>query len=52
MKTHTQAGIALLVVMMLGAIIIPFAAEFAYQISIESITASNVTRTATVLDLP
>ncbi|MDJ0522802.1 MAG: type II secretion system protein GspK [Planctomycetota bacterium] len=43
MKTHRQAGIALLVVMMLGAIIIPFAAEFAYQISIESITASNVT---------
>lgn len=43
MKTHNQAGIALLVVMMLGAIIIPFAAEFAYQISIESITASNVT---------
>jgi type II secretory pathway component PulK len=29
--------------MMLGAIIIPFAAEFAYQISIESMTASNVT---------
>lgn len=32
-----------MVVMMLGAIIIPFAAEFAYQISIESITANNVT---------
>ncbi len=43
MKTNDQSGIALLVVMMLGAIIIPFAAEFAYQISIESITASNVT---------
>jgi len=38
-----QGGIALLVVMLLGAIIIPFAAEFAYQISIESIMASNVT---------
>ncbi len=37
------SGIALLVVMLLGAIIIPFVAEFAYQISIESIMASNVT---------
>ena len=43
MNRPHQTGIALLVVLMLGAIIIPFAAEFAYQISIESITASNVT---------
>jgi len=43
MRARRQTGIALLVVLMLGAIIIPFAAEFAYQISIESITASNVT---------
>ena len=43
MRPPRQTGIALLVVLMLAAIIIPFAAEFAYQISIESIPASNVT---------
>lgn len=37
-----QAGIALLVVIMLGAILVPFAAEFAYQITLEAITANNV----------
>lgn len=37
-----QSGIALLVVMMLSAIIIPFAAEFAYQIALEYTTAFNV----------
>lgn len=37
-----QRGIALLVVIMLGAILVPFAAEFAYQITLEAITANNV----------
>jgi type II secretory pathway component PulK len=36
------SGIALLVVIMLGAILVPFAAEFAYQITLEAITANNV----------
>lgn len=43
MSTRPQTGIALLVVIMLGAIIVPFAAEFAYQINLEAITAGNVT---------
>ncbi len=38
-----EYGIALLVVIMLGAILVPFAAEFAYQITLEAITANNVT---------
>ncbi len=42
-RLRKDAGIALLVVMMLAAIIIPFAAEFAYQIALESRTAYNVT---------
>ncbi|MDA1196018.1 MAG: type II secretion system protein GspK [Planctomycetota bacterium] len=41
-NARQQSGIALLVVMMLAAIIIPFAAEFAYQIALESRTAYNV----------
>jgi general secretion pathway protein K len=41
--SHRQAGIALLVVLMLASVIIPFAAEFAYQISLESRAAYNVT---------
>jgi len=43
--THVRAeerGIALLVVIMLGAILIPFSAEFAYQINLEVLTANNV----------
>jgi type II secretory pathway component PulK len=38
-----QRGIALLVVIMLGAILVPFSAEFAYQINLEVLTANNVT---------
>ena len=41
-NARKQSGIALLVVMMLAAIIIPFAAEFAYQIALEYTTAFNV----------
>ncbi len=41
-RRREQSGIALLVVMMLAAIIIPFAAEFAYQIALEYTTANNV----------
>ncbi len=41
-NARKQTGIALLVVMMLAAIIIPFAAEFAYQIALEYTTALNV----------
>ena len=41
-NARKQTGIALLVVMMLAAIIIPFAAEFAYQIALEYTTAFNV----------
>jgi type II secretory pathway component PulK len=40
---RAERGIALLVVIMLGAILVPFAAEFAYQITLEAITADNVT---------
>lgn len=41
-NARKQTGVALLVVMMLAAIIIPFAAEFAYQIALEYTTAFNV----------
>ena len=41
-RPHPESGIALLVVMMLASVIIPFAAEFAYQIHLESRTAYNV----------
>ena len=37
-----ERGIALLVVIMLGAILVPFSAEFAYQINLEVLTANNV----------
>jgi len=42
-RVHDQGGIALLVVIMLGAILVPFSAEFAYQINLEVLTANNVT---------
>lgn len=41
-RPDPEAGMALLVVMMLASVIIPFAAEFAYQIHLESRTAYNV----------
>ncbi len=37
-----ERGIALLIVMLLMLVLLPFAAEFSYQIQIESRTASNV----------
>ncbi len=38
-----EEGIALLTVLLLSMILIPFASEFAYQINLESKTAQNVT---------
>ena len=42
-RPSQERGIALLVVIMLGAILVPFSAEFAYQINLEVLTANNVT---------
>ena len=39
----TERGIALLIVMLLAVVLVPFAAEFAYQINIESRMSQNVT---------
>jgi len=38
-----ERGVALLIVLLLTLIIVPFAAEFSYQISLETMTADNVT---------
>lgn len=42
-RPSAERGIALLVVLLLTLIIVPFAAEFAYKISLEAMTAENVT---------
>lgn len=40
---RAERGVALLIVLLLTLIIVPFAAEFSYQISLETMTADNVT---------
>jgi type II secretory pathway component PulK len=39
---QSERGIALLIVMLMAAVLIPFASEFAFQIDVESRTALNV----------